>query len=116
MALPRSSRPPRAVPPCRRLVASLAPRGAVGALSTAASRLAGLHEAPSGIPNPALISWAFVHGLVVLARDGALQAAAGPAATNAADLAHTLIDLFTKYVGDDLAGPKTNGAVESTAQ
>ena len=98
------------------LVASLAPRGAVGALSTAASRLAGLHEAPSGIPNPALISWAFVHGLVVLARDGALQAAAGPAATNATDFAHTLIDLFTKYVGDDLAGPKTNGAVESTAQ
>ena len=98
------------------LVASLAPRGAVGALSTAASRLAGLHEAPSGIPNPALISWAFVHGLVMLARDGALQAAAGPAATNATDFAHTLIDLFTKYVGDDLAGPKTNGAVESTAQ
>jgi hypothetical protein len=40
--------------------------------------------------------------LVVLARDGALQAAATPQATNAAEIAHTLVDLFAQHVGDDL--------------
>jgi hypothetical protein len=57
---------------------------------------------PSGTPKLALISWALVHGLVVLARDGALQAAATPQATNAAEIAHTLVDLFAQHVGDDL--------------
>jgi hypothetical protein len=50
-----------------------------------------------------------------LARDGALQAATTPQATNAAELAHTLTDLFTRYVGDDLAGVNTNPGAESTA-
>ena len=57
-----------------------------------------------------------MHGLVVLARDGALQAAAAPQATNAAELAHSLADLFTQYVGDDLAGRKTNRAADSGTQ
>ena len=89
---------------------------AIGALTTAVSRLAGIDATSSGTPELALISWALVHGLVVLARDGALQAAATPQANNAAELAHTLTDLFTEYVGDDLAGVKANRAAESTAQ
>ncbi len=96
---------------------------AIGALTTAVNRLAGLDATPSRTPKLALISWALVHGLVVLTRDGALQAATTPQATNAAELAHTLADLFTRYVGDDLAGVNTNLAsmntnpgAESTAQ
>ena len=89
---------------------------AIGSLTTAVSRLAGIDTTPSGTPKLALISWALVHGLVVLARDGALQAAATPQATNAAELAHTLADLFTQYVGDDLAGGKTNRATETIVQ
>ena len=89
---------------------------AIGTLSTAVSRLAGIDTAPSDTPKLALISWALVHGLVVLARDGALQSAATPQAINAAELAHTLADLFTQYVGDDLAGGKTNRATEAIVQ
>jgi AcrR family transcriptional regulator len=89
---------------------------AIGALTTAVSRAAGIDASPSRTPELALISWALVHGLVVLARDGVLDAAAAPQATNAAELAHTLTDLFTQYVGDDLAGAKTNRAAKSTAQ
>jgi AcrR family transcriptional regulator len=89
---------------------------AIGALTTAVSRAAGIDASPSRTPELALISWALVHGLVVLARDGVLEAAAAPQATNAAELAHTLTDLFTQYVGDDLAGAKTNRAAKSTAQ
>jgi AcrR family transcriptional regulator len=89
---------------------------AIGTLSTAVSRLAGIDTTPSDTPKLALISWALVHGLVVLARDGALQSAATPQAINAAELAHTLADLFTQYVGDDLAGGKTNRATEAIVQ
>ena len=69
--------------------------------------MAGIDPTAPGTPKLALISWALVHGLVVLARDGALQAAATPPATDAAELAHTLADLFTQYVGDDLATGRT---------
>jgi AcrR family transcriptional regulator len=89
---------------------------AIGSLTTAVSRLAGIDTTPSDTPKLALISWALVHGLVVLARDGALQSAATPQAINAAELAHTLADLFTQYVGDDLAGGKTNRATEAIVQ
>jgi AcrR family transcriptional regulator len=89
---------------------------AIGTLSTAVSRLAGIDTTPSDTPKLALISWALVHGLVVLARDGALQSAATTQAINAAELAHTLADLFTQYVGDDLAGGKTNRATEAIVQ
>ncbi len=74
---------------------------AIGSLTTAVSRLAGIEAAPSGTPQLALASWALVHGLVVLARDGALQAAATAEDTDAAQLAHTIADVFTHYVGDD---------------
>jgi hypothetical protein len=89
---------------------------AIGALTTAVSELAGIDTTPSGSPEMALISWAFVHGLVVLARDGALQAAAGPQATNPTELAHTLTNLFTQYIGKHLRGGKTNRATETLAQ
>jgi AcrR family transcriptional regulator len=89
---------------------------AIGALTTAVTRLPGIDAAPPDAPKLALISWAFVHGLVVLARDGALQAAASPPASNAAELAHTLTELFTQYVGDDLRGGKTGGGTETIAQ
>jgi AcrR family transcriptional regulator len=83
---------------------------AIGALTAAVSRPAG-GEPPSDTPKLALISWALVHGLVVLARDGALQAvdsqdSQDPQTSNAAELAHTLAELFAKYVGDDLADVK----------
>jgi hypothetical protein len=51
------------------------------------------------VPPLALISWALVHGLVVLTRDGALGAAAqveNPAA--AADLARGLTQVFTAQI------------------
>jgi AcrR family transcriptional regulator len=89
---------------------------AIDALTTAVSLLAGIDPTSSDTPKLALISWALVHGLVVLARDGALQAATAPPAANGAELAHTLTDLFTRYVGDDLAGVNTNRTAQSTAQ
>ncbi len=93
-----------------------AQKQAIGALTTAVSRLTGIDAISSNTPQLALISWALVHGLVVLVRDGALQAAATPQTANAAELAHTLTDLFTQYVADDLAGAKTNRATEIIAQ
>jgi len=75
---------------------------AIGSLTTAVSQLTGLDATPSGTPQLALASWALVHGLVVLARDGALQAAATAEDTDAAELAHTIADVFTRYVGDEL--------------
>jgi AcrR family transcriptional regulator len=89
---------------------------AIGALTTAVSQLAGIDATTSGTPPKlALISWALVHGLVVLTRDGALQAAATPPVTDSAELAHTLAELFTQYVSDDLGGGKTNGPPKTTA-
>jgi AcrR family transcriptional regulator len=79
-----------------------AQQNAIGALSAAVSRATPLNAAPSGTPTLALISWAFVHGLVVLARDGALQAAAGTEDISGADLSHKLTDHFADYVGQDI--------------
>jgi AcrR family transcriptional regulator len=90
---------------------------AIGALTTAVSQLAGIDTTtPGDPPKLALISWALVHGLVVLTRDGALQAAATPPVAGSAELAHTLADLFTQYVSDDLTSGKTNGPPKPTAQ
>jgi AcrR family transcriptional regulator len=89
---------------------------AIRALTTAVSQLAGIDTTPSDTPELALISWALVHGLVVLARDGALQPTATPQATNATELAHTLTDSFARYVGEHLRGGKANGATEPIAQ
>jgi AcrR family transcriptional regulator len=74
---------------------------AIGSLTTAVSTLSGSDASAPGTPKLALISWALVHGLVVLARDGALQAAAPH--TDSSELAHALADLFTRYVDNDLA-------------
>jgi AcrR family transcriptional regulator len=89
---------------------------AIGSLTTAVSQLAGIDASTPGTPKLALISWALVHGLVVLARDGALQAAATPPVTDSAELAHTLADLFTQYVDDNLAVGKTGGSPTTPAQ
>jgi AcrR family transcriptional regulator len=86
---------------------------AIGALTTAVSRPAGVDPKPSDTPQLALISWALVHGLVVLVRDGALQTAA-PQTTDGAELAHTLTDLFTRYVADDLPGMQTSGSLKTS--
>jgi AcrR family transcriptional regulator len=76
---------------------------AIGALTSAVSRLGETDTTPSGAPKLALISWALVHGLVVLVRDGALQAAAAPEGNNAAELAYTLTDQFTEFVTKSIA-------------
>lgn len=77
---------------------------AIGSLTAAVGQLAGADATPTDAPSKlALISWALVHGLVVLTRDGALQAADASPNTDSAALAHTLADLFTHYVGAQLA-------------
>jgi len=83
---------------------------AIGSLMVAVSRLAGLDTTPSETPQLVLISWALVHGLVVLARDGALLGAPVPDAsdtTDATELAHSLADLFTQYISADFVDKPT---------
>jgi AcrR family transcriptional regulator len=89
---------------------------AIGTLTTAVSRLTGSGPTPPETPKLALISWALAHGLVVLAQDGALQSAATPEPTTAADLAHTLTDLFAQYVGDNLAHLTENRVADRAPQ
>ena len=74
----------------------------IGVLIAAVSRVTPLEVAPSGAPILALISWALVHGLVVLTRDGALPATAGTTDGNGADLAHQLAHRFAEYIGENL--------------
>ena len=91
---------------------------AIGALTTAVSHLAEIDATVPGTPKLALISWALVHGLVVLARDGALQGPPMPGATNTTDateLAHSLADLFTQYVGHDLIAGKIDNPPKTAA-
>ncbi|MBO0866513.1 MAG: WHG domain-containing protein, partial [Mycobacterium sp.] len=77
---------------------------AIDALRTAVDTLADGDEVPpSQTPHLAMISWAFVHGVTVLARGGALQAAAPLPAPNGEDLIHTLTDLFAHVIGRDAA-------------
>jgi AcrR family transcriptional regulator len=81
---------------------------AIGCLTVAVSELIRVDaETPDNPPSVALISWALVHGLVVLARDGALQSAAAPTLTDAAELARGLADLFAQMVGDNLEEPRS---------
>ncbi|BBZ32622.1 TetR/AcrR family transcriptional regulator [Mycolicibacterium confluentis] len=72
----------------------------IGVLNDAVTQLAASDAAPSGTAELALISWALAHGLVVLARDGALQSAAG---ADRADLTVplNLIGLFSQRVADN---------------
>lgn len=73
---------------------------AIGVLVTAVVRL--VPAAPTAgfdLPPLALISWALVHGLVVLTRDGGLASATGsPSPQAAADLARGLTDVFTNQI------------------
>jgi AcrR family transcriptional regulator len=81
---------------------------AIGTLSAAVAGPASPESAPPDVPPLALISWALAHGLVVLARDGALRSAAGsddPAA--AAQLARQLASLFAACASQTPAGLST---------
>jgi AcrR family transcriptional regulator len=96
----------------------VAQQQAIGALTTAVSHLAEIDATVPGTPKLALISWALVHGLVVLARDGALQGPPMPGATDTTDateLAHSLADLFTQYVGHDLIAGKIDNPPKTAA-
>lgn len=75
-----------------------AQRNAIGVLIAAVTRISPVEVSSSGAPTPALISWALVHGLVVLARDGALQSVAGTADGNVGGLTHELARRFSEYV------------------
>ena len=75
---------------------------AIGVLIAAVTRISPVEASSSGAPTSALISWALVHGLVVLVRDGAIQAVAGTADGNGADLAHQLARRFSEYIGEGL--------------
>ena len=79
-----------------------AQKNSIGVLIAAVSRVTPLDVSSSGAPLLALVSWALVHGLVVLARDGALQSVAGTTEGNGADIAHQLARRFTEYIGGEL--------------
>lgn len=72
---------------------------AIGELSLAVSdgTAASVEDA---VPRLSLISWALAHGLVVLARDGALQSATNAATPEeAAEIARSLTGLFAARLG-----------------
>lgn len=76
-----------------------AQRAAIGALSDAVTSITADPEpTPSGVPTLALLAWGLAHGLVVLARDGALQAAAGLSSDDSVALPHHLIEQFAAAV------------------
>ena len=75
---------------------------AIGLLAAAVSGAAPADANPPGAPMLALASWALVHGLVVLARDGALQSRAGTDTAGGVELAHQIADLFASFVGERL--------------
>ncbi len=82
-----------------------AQRQAIAALTMTARQLTDTDETTRETPNLTLISWALVHGLATLARQGALQAAAGAEARDATALAYHLTEEFTDYVGQLLDQP-----------
>lgn len=75
--------------------------GALGRFPDAARSA---HSVPGHEHAVSLLSWALVHGLVVLTRDGALQAAAqaegaaGVAGASGADIARSLAETFSTIV------------------
>ena len=73
---------------------------AIGELTSAVAEITGGGPMTSrGTPQMSLISWALAHGLVVLARDGALQAATGAASLDAtAQIAKELTEVFDARV------------------
>lgn len=78
--------------------------GALGVLGAAVSHLAPADPMSRDVPALALISWALVHGLVTLSRNGALRPAVGSGADDAddAELARRLGDLFSAYLAQAL--------------
>jgi len=72
---------------------------AIGELSSAV--LGGTSGSPEdAVPRLSLVSWALAHGLVVLARDGALQSATKAATPEeAAEIARSLTGLFAAQLG-----------------
>lgn len=73
---------------------------AIGMLNFAVAVAEG-HAAPTPASSElTLISWALVHGLVVLTRDGALQSGAHHTHNAAPDLAYHLATAFTALVAD----------------
>ncbi len=75
----------------------------VAVADLAVPRRAPAEPAPSATPPLAMISWAFVHGFVVLVRGGALQSAAdaGPDPT---ELARELTGLFAARMHREAPG------------
>jgi AcrR family transcriptional regulator len=76
-----------------------AQQDAIGVLRAAVSQVESADAAVLTTPDVALMSWALVHGLVVLTRDGALQSAAAardPSA--AAELARHLAAQFSSRI------------------
>lgn len=75
-------------------------------LSAAAQQLTSPNEHSDGvIPPLALLSWAVVHGLVGLARDGALQIALGQPKSQGLTAAQSLSDMFSERVSVSAPGP-----------
>lgn len=72
---------------------------ALGALVTTVQATAGPGASEQEVRDLALTSWGLVHGLVVLASDGALAGAGGATTPGgAAELTHRLAYLFTRRV------------------
>ncbi len=82
---------------------------AIGVLSSAVpdGTSASVEDA---LPRLSLVSWALAHGLVVLARDGALQSATNAATPEeAAEIARSLTGLFAAQLGTGPAPRDTPG-------
>lgn len=80
---------------------------AIGVLSSALMEMGppGGYESPSAL-SLSLLSWALVHGLSVLVRDGALQAASGtPTHDEAAGLARDLTEVFATLISQATPSP-----------
>ncbi len=76
-----------------------AQREVVKILAAAVTVLGEPEPNPDAVPPMALMSWALVHGLVVLTRDRALTASTGTEPLdNSVDLAHQLTDLFVAKI------------------
>jgi AcrR family transcriptional regulator len=85
---------------------------AIGVLARRVARPRGrradaANEQDGPTPDLALVSWAFVQGLVVLARDGALAPATGVGASTVGERALQLVDVFADAVGPRPAGERT---------
>jgi len=90
---------------------------AIGKLNSAVAKAerAG-DQSRHGSPELTLLSWAVAHGLTVLARDGALQAASGHFPDAGATLARDLADAFTERVTNHKERAQLTDPSEQSAQ